>query len=49
MRPIPRYETKTSPSMVWRDALGPGYAVGVAEGLLRVAGSAAARPYRACR
>ena len=49
MRPSPRYETKTNPSTVWRDALGPGFAVGVAEGLLRVAGSAAARPYRAHR
>ena len=45
MGPTPRHETKTNPSTVWRDALGPGFAVGVAEGLLRVAGSAAARPY----
>ena len=37
------------PSAVWRDALGPGYAVGVAEGVLRVAGEAAKRPYRAGR
>ena len=49
MRPTPRYETKVNPSMVWRDALGPGFAVGVGEGLLRVAGSAAVRPYRAHR
>ena len=49
MRPIPRNDTKTNPSTVWRDALGPGYAVGVAEALIRVAGAAAARPYRACR
>ena len=36
-------------STVWRDALGPGFAVGVAEGLLRVAGAVAARPYRSHR
>ena len=40
---------ETHPSAVWRDALGPGYAVGVAEGVLRVAGAAAKRPYRAGR
>ena len=49
MSSIPRYEVKSSPSMVWRDALGPGFAVAVGEGLLRVAGSAAERPYRARR
>ena len=49
MRSTPRYDTKTNPSTVWRDAMGPGFAVGVAEGLLRVAGSAAARPYRGHR
>ena len=48
MRSIPD-ETKTSASTVWRDALGPGFAVGVGEGLLRVAGDAAARPYRVGR
>ena len=45
----PLYNTKVSASTVWRDALGPGYAVGVAEGLLRVTGDAAARPYRVRR
>ncbi len=37
------------PGVVWRDALGPGYAVGVAESLIQIAGSAAQRPYRAQR
>ena len=37
------------PTTVWRDALGPGFAVGAAEGLIRVAGSAALKPYHACR
>ena len=49
MSSIPTCYTKTNPATVWRDALGPGYAVGVAEGLLRVAGDAAGRPYRARR
>jgi len=49
MSSIPLYNTVTTPSQVWRDALGPGYAVGVVEGLLRVAGDAAGRPYRARR
>ena len=49
MSSIPRYTARTNPSGVWRDALGPGYAVGVGEGLLRVAGAVAARPYRASR
>ena len=47
MSSIPLYNTVTAPSQVWRDALGPGYAVGAAEGLLRVARDAAGRPYRA--
>ena len=47
MSSSPRYSTRTNPSMVWRDALGPGYAVAAGEGLLKVAGSAAERPYRA--
>ena len=49
MSSIPRYNSKINPAGVWRDALGPGYAVGVGEGLLRVAGAVAARPYRAGR
>ena len=43
------HEAKINTSAVWRDALGPGYAVGAAEALLQVAGSAAARPYRVPR
>ena len=49
MSSIPLYNTVTTPSQVWRDALGPGYAVGAAEGLLKVARDAAGRPYRARR
>lgn len=49
MSSFPRYDTKANPSRVWRDALGPGYAVGVAESLLAVAGDAAGRPYRTGR
>ena len=49
MSSIPLYNTVAAPSTVWRDALGPGYAVGVGEGLLRVTGDAAGRPYRARR
>ena len=49
MSAMPLIDTKVSASAVWRDALGPGYAVGVAESLLRVAGAAATRPYRAGR
>ena len=49
MSAMPLIDNKVSASAVWRDALGPGYAVGVAEGLLRVAGDAAGRPYRARR
>ncbi len=49
MSSIPLCNIVTTPSQVWREALGPGYAVGVAEGLLRVAGDAAGRPYRAHR
>ncbi len=49
MSSIRRLDIKTSASTVWRDALGPGYAVGAAEGLLRVARDAAGRPYRARR
>ena len=49
MSSIPLCNPATAPSTVWRDALGPGYAVGVGEGLLRVTGDAAGRPYRARR
>ena len=49
MSPIPFSKTKVNANTVWRDALGPGYAVGVAEGLLRVTGDAAGRPYRVRR
>ena len=41
--------TKVNANTVWRDALGPGYAVGVVEGLLQVTGDAARRPYRVTR
>lgn len=49
MSPIPLSIRMVSAPAVWRDALGPGYAVGVAEGLLKVAGAAAGRPYRVHR
>ena len=49
MSPIPFSNTRVNANTVWRDALGPGYAVGVAEGLLRVTGDAAGRPYRPAR
>ncbi len=38
-----------TPTIVWRDALGPGYANGVVESVVKVAGEAARRPYHACR
>ncbi len=41
--------TKLQAAEVWRDALGPGYAVGVAESVLRVAGTAANQPYKGRR
>ena len=43
------FKPQATASTVWRDALGPGFAVGVAEGLLRVAGAVAVRPYRSHR
>ena len=49
MSSIPFSNTKVSANTVWRDAIGPGYAVGVAESLLRVTGEAAGRPYRVRR
>ena len=49
MRSIPSDNNRVSATTVWRDALGPGYAVGAAEGLLRVTGDAAGRPYRTRR
>ncbi len=49
MSSIPFSNTRVSASTVWRDAIGPGYAVGVAEGLVRVTGDAAGRPYRVRR
>lgn len=49
MSSIPFSNTRVSANTVWRDALGPGYAVGAAEGLVRVTGDAAGRPYRARR
>ena len=49
MGSIPLNNINVSTSTVWRDALGPGYAVGVVEGLLKVAVDAAARPYKARR
>ena len=41
--------TTTNPAIVWRDALGPGYAVGVAECIVSVVGEASRRPYHARR
>ncbi len=49
MRSIPLSNARVGANSVWRDALGPGYAVGAAESLLRVTGDAAARPYRTSR
>ena len=49
MRSSPLDNTRVNSTTVWRDALGPGYAVGAAEGLLRVTGDAARRPYRVRR
>ena len=49
MRSFHGMTLETHPFAVWRDALGPGFAVGVAEGVLRVAGAAAKRPYRTGR
>ena len=49
MSPIPFSNSEVHANSVWRDALGPGYAVGVAESLLRVTGEAAGRPYRVRR
>lgn len=49
MRAIPLDNTRVNATMVWRDALGPGYAIGAAESLLRVTGDAAGRPYRVRR
>ena len=42
-RPLP-----PAPSCVWRDALGPGYAVGVSETVAGFVASTAAKPYH-CR
>lgn len=49
MSSLPIVDTRVSATAVWRDALGPGFAVGAAEGLLQVARDAARRPYRARR
>ena len=49
MRSIPLDGTRINAPTVWRDALGPGYAVGAAQGLLMVAREAAVRPYRVGR
>ena len=49
MSSIPFSNTRLNANTVWRDALGPGYAVGVAEGLIQVTGEAAGRPYRVLR
>ena len=49
MSSFPQKNLEIQPSEVWRDALGPGYAIGVAEGILRIAGAAAGKPYRARR
>ncbi len=49
MSSSPLRNSKVSASTVWRDALGPGYAVAVVESLLRVTGDAAGRPYRVRR
>jgi hypothetical protein len=49
MSSIPFSNTKLNAAAVWRDAIGPGYAVGLAESLVRVTGEAAGRPYRVRR
>ena len=49
MQSAPAINGRINARAVWRDALGPGFAVAVGEGLLRVAGSAALRPYRVRR
>ncbi len=49
MRSIPLDNARVDAATVWRDALGPGYAIGAAEGLLRVTRDAAGRPYRVRR
>ena len=49
MRSIPLNSSSVDATTVWRDALGPGFAVGAAEGLIRVIGDAAGRPYRVRR
>jgi hypothetical protein len=49
MSSLPIIDARVSATTVWRDALGPGYAVGAAESLLRVTRDAAGRPYRARR
>ena len=36
-----------NPAAVWRDAVGPGFAVGVVDSLARIAAAAARRPYKA--
>ena len=49
MSSFPQNKLEIQPMEVWRDALGPGYAFGVAEGLLKVVDAAARRPYRSRR
>ena len=49
MSSFPQKNLGIQPAEVWRDALGPGYAFGVTEGLLRIADAAARKPYRARR
>ena len=39
----------TAPATVWRDASGPGYAVGAGEETLRLISAAAKQPYRVGR
>ena len=49
MRSVSATPDRINAQAVWRDALGPGFAVAVGEGLLRIAGAAAVRPYRVRR
>jgi len=49
MSSFPARTVEPHPSTVWRDAVGPGFAVGLAESVVKVTGAAAQRPYKARR
>ncbi len=44
-----KIETKDDADAVWRDGVGPGFAVGTAESVAAVVGKAANKPYKAHR